>query len=234
MCKQCEEKPVYEFTNQRKLCAKCFVKWFKKKVLYTIRKFGMIKNGDVVGYFSGKDFRDVVLEDVLKMYAEKGNIELIKLPARSRSQIDKPNNKIFLVNNKKFSKIAISQTTDLTANEIVGSLINGEISAHPSIQKRGGFVIICPLYLFLDKEVLLYAMLRKLKFEKQGKLPVRSRSEIDINDNKKSRAGLQIKSSKNNRAGFERGKLQKFINELEKKHPEVKQAVVKGMMRIKS
>ena len=97
MCKQCELRPVYEFTNQRKLCKKCFIKYFQKKFLYVNRKFGMIRKGDVVGYDSGtqgctpknihkniftkgKDFRSVVLEDVLKMFAEKLMIELVELP----------------------------------------------------------------------------------------------------------------------------------------------------------
>ena len=47
MCKLCKTKPVYEFTNQRKLCKACFIHWFEKKFLYTIRKFNMIRFGNI-------------------------------------------------------------------------------------------------------------------------------------------------------------------------------------------
>ena len=171
MCKQCETKPVYEFTNQRKLCKTCFIKWFQKKVLYSIRKFKMISKGDIVGYDNKGRFREVVLEDVLKIFGKKAIVELVKLPNRNR-----------------INKIVIASTTDLEADKIIHALIkNGKLSS--AVEGK----IIKPLYLFLDKEVLLYAKLRNLKFKK-------------------------TKQSKD--------KISKFIDELEKTHPEVKQAVV--------
>lgn len=187
MCKLCETKPVYEFTNQRKLCATCFVRWFKKKSLYTIRKFAMIKNGDVVGFEKGKDFRSVVLEDVLKMIAENRDVGIVKLPS------------------KKANKIAVTDTTDVVANEIVEEVFYSKIDAHMPVKKQGKSLIICPLYLFLDKEVLLYAKLRKLKFENSATSPTTTPNSLN-----------------------------KFLNELEQKHPEVKQAVVQGWLRIKN
>jgi len=66
MCKQCDEKPVYEFTNQKKLCKGCFTKYFLKKVFYTLRKFKMIEQGEKVYYTNDRGFRDVVLEDILE------------------------------------------------------------------------------------------------------------------------------------------------------------------------
>jgi len=54
--------------------------------------------------------------------------------------------------------------------------------------------VIKPLYLFLDKEVLLYAKLRGLKFG-------------DVEEKRKDNISL-------------------FIDEMEKLHPEVKQAVI--------
>jgi hypothetical protein len=181
MCKQCEKKPIYEFTNQRKLCANCFVRWFQKKVLYTIRKFEMIKNGDVVGYKKSTAVYDVVLEDVLKMFAEKGHVELVKLP------------------NKKATKIAKSDTTDSVADEIVHEVVSGDLKKEGIKPKEGK--IIRPLYLFLDKEVLLYAKLRGLKYKVEKK---------EVKD-----------------------KLGKFVDELEKKHPEIRHAIVNGMLEIK-
>ncbi len=182
MCKKCETNPVYEFTNKRKLCARCFVNYFQKKVLYTIRKFGMIKNGDVVAYKIPQDFRDVVLEDVLKMFSEKANVELVKNS-----------------NKKRFTKFALSDTIDLKSNELVNKLIkeNVNLNDFEPVSKK----IIKPLYLFLDEEVLLYAKLRKLKFKKDK----------------------EAKSV-----------IEKFLNETEKKHPEVKRAIINSYLKLRN
>lgn len=141
-------KYVYEFTNQRKLTKAEFLKWFQKKVLYIIRKFKMIKNNDFVVYENKGDFRGVVLEDVLKMFAEKADIKLMK---------NKSN---------KSTKIAIPATTDTESDKLVHNLIKGNAK---SLKELGPVVgkIIKPLYLFLDEEVLLYAKLKKLKYKKK-------------------------------------------------------------------
>ena len=184
MCKQCELRPVYEFTNQRKLCKKCFIKYFQKKFLYVNRKFGMIRRGYVVGYENKKDFRSVVLEDVLEMFAEKLMIELVRIS----TTLPRPPT-------PKVTKIAVPCTIDLECDKIIHGIIKGDIRKL-NVKPVDGKVIK-PLYLFLDKEVLLYAKLRKLKFEK--------------NKGKEDEIG-------------------KFINELEKKHPEVKRAVVNSYL----
>ena len=151
MCKQCETNPVYEFTNQRKLCKICFVKYFQKKVLYTIRKFKMAHSEDTISYKNNKNFRDVILEDILKMFAEKANAKLTK--------------------SSKANKIAISSTLDSESDEITHRLMekNAKIDFSPVEGKT-----IKPLYLFLDEEILLYAKIRKLKFrikkEKKDKI----------------------------------------------------------------
>jgi len=204
MCKLCETKPVYEFTNQRKLCKTCFVRWFQKKVLYTIRKFEMIKKNEVIGY-DNSGFRGIVLEDVLKMFAEKSIVELapqaytkeVREPAEAGPE--KFSLKIFtkgikLPSKKKLDKIAIASTTDLEADKIIHFLIKGKGKLDSAVDGK----IIKPLYLFLDKEVLLYAKLKKLKFKK-------------------------IKEKKD--------KISKFIDELEKMHPEVKQAIVSSYLK---
>ncbi len=149
MCKQCELKPVYEFTNKRKLCARCFINYFQKKFLYTIRKFKMINIGEIIGYKDSENFREVVLQDVLKMFSEKGNVKLIKLPSK-----------------KRISKIAISSTIDLESDKFIFEIIKGnlkELDRIKAVDKN----IIKPLYLFLDKEVLLYAKLKRLKYKKE-------------------------------------------------------------------
>ena len=139
-------KYVYEFTNGRKVTKREFLNWFQKKFLYTLRKFEMVKRGDVIGYKSSKDFRGVVLEDLLKMFSQKTQIELVKLP------------------NKKSTKIASPDTTGTESDKIIHSLFKGDLDkldAEPIKGKK-----IKPLYLFLDKEVLLYAKLKGLKFSK--------------------------------------------------------------------
>lgn len=177
MCRQCENNPVYEFTNKTKLCSNCFVKYFQKKVLYTIRKFHMTHSGETIGYKNDKGFRDVVLEDVLKMFAEKANARLVK-------------------SNKNADKIAVSSTLDSEADEITHRLMekNSEMKFAPVENKT-----IKPLYLFLDEEILLYAKIKKLKFKK-------------------------VKEKKD--------KISLFIDELEQKHPEIKRAIVNGILKV--
>lgn len=181
MCQKCKTKPVYEFTNKRKLCKRCFINYFQKKVLYTIRKFRMIKNKDIVGYKKSLNFRDATLEDVLKMFFEKISGELVELS-----------------NKKRITKIAVSSTIDSESEKIVSEIINRDLKKINEI-KPINKKIIKPLYLFLDKEVLLYSKLKKLKFKKEKK---------------------------------EKNKISGFINETEKKHPEVKRAIVKGFLKL--
>lgn len=180
MCKLCQTKPVYEFTNKRKLCKTCFVGYFEKKVLYTIRKFNLIKHNDIIGYKKENNFKSVVLENVLNFISEKSDIKIAKLPS------------------KKANKIAVNCSIDSEAEEIVKELIKGNsVNLKKSLPVKGK--IIKPLYLFLDEEILLYAKLKKLEFEKK-----------------------QIKENK----------FSKFLDESEKKHPEVKRAVVNSLLEI--
>ena len=199
MCQLCKTKPVYEFTNQRKLCRTCYVRWFEKKVLYTNRKFKLIKKGDRVAYNTqgctpkniqkniftkgkkARGFREIVLEHVLQMFVEKSMVELVEMPGK-----------------KKADKIAVASTTDLEAEKIIHTLIKGNVNDLKNVVPVNN-KIIKPLYLFLDEEVLLYARLKRLKFVKR-----------------------QIKKSK----------ISKFIDELEKKHPEVKRAIVSSYLKL--
>ena len=178
MCKLCETKPVYEFTNQRKVCKNCFVRYFQKKFLTTIRKFGMVKKNEVIGYNKGTGFRDVVLEDLLNFLGEKGIVKIVTLPSNKLKQ--------------KVDKIAILSTIDSESDNIVHILVEGDaknLKEVAPVDKK----IIKPLYLFLDYEVLLYAKIKKLKFK----------------------VGKESKD-----------KLSSFVDELEKKHPEIKRAIL--------
>ena len=182
MCRQCETNPVYEFTNKRKLCKTCFVRYFERKVLYTIRRFGLIKQGEVIGYKKADDFKDVVLEKILNFFSEKSGVNIVKLP------------------NKKAKKIAIDSSLDSESERIMEILIKGnsnDLKKCLPIEKN----FIKPLYLFLDEEILLYAKLKNLKFKKRN----------------------------------EKGnKFSKLLDELEKKHPEVKRACVNSILELYS
>lgn len=182
-------KYIYEFTNKRKLTKAEFLRWFQKKFLYVIRKFEMIKREDVVGYCKSDHFRGVVLQDLLEMFAEKSSIELVKLPKKSfegyRDTIKK----------NKLTKFAIPSNLDTEADAIIHEIIKSKLKKHSPVEGK----VIKPLYLFLDKEVLLYAKLKGLKFKK-------------------------VKQKKD--------KISSFVEELEKKHPEIKNSIVSSYLEL--
>jgi len=122
----------------------------------------MIEKEDVIYYENLKDFRDAVLDDVLKMFVERVSLVYIRLKKKFPERIVKSSL-------HKKNKIAISSTIDFEAKEIVRILIKGkvlELKRISPVENQKSKIIIKPLYLFLDKEVLLYAKLKKLKFKK--------------------------------------------------------------------
>ena len=180
MCKQCELNPVYEFTNKRKLCKMCFVNYFQKKFLFTIRKFSLVKQGDIIGYKKGNSLKKIVLEDLLFLLRKKYGTEVIKLP------------------NKRANKIASDSSIDSESNEIVKTIIQGnatDLEKYLPSEKN----IIKPLYLFSDEEILLYAKIKNLKFNEEK---------------------------------IKKDKFKIFLNEFEKKHPEIKRAVVNSLLEL--
>jgi hypothetical protein len=180
MCKQCETNPVYEFTNQRKLCKTCFITYFNKKVLFTLRKYHLINSSDIIGYKSGKGFREVVLENILLFISEKYGFQIVKLP------------------NKKANKIAVASTLDSESHDIVNIVVEGDSSNLKKILPSDGN-FIKPLYLFLDEEILLYAKLKNLKYKTMKKTGDR---------------------------------INNLLDNFEKKHPEVKRAVVNSILEL--
>ena len=145
MCHLCNAKPVYEFTNKRKLCRNCFIHWFEKKFLFINRKFNMIKKGDIIA-IKGEGYKKEALKYVL----------------------DNFKNKLMIKINNKGNKIAISDTIGSESNKIIDVLINKNINKSPSLKPINN-KIIKPLYLFTDEEVLLYAKLKGLKYKPSTK-----------------------------------------------------------------
>ncbi len=180
MCKQCELNPVYEFTNKRKLCKMCFVNYFQKKFLFTIRKFNLVKQGDIIGYKKDNHLKEIVLEDLLLLLKKKYGTEVIKLP------------------NAQVNKIASDSSIDSESDEIVKTIIEGnanDLEKDLPSEKN----IIKPLYLFSDEEILIYAKIKNLKFKEEK---------------------------------IKKNKINNFINEFEKKHPEIKRAVVNSLLEL--
>jgi tRNA(Ile)-lysidine synthase TilS/MesJ len=197
MCNLCSSKPVYEFTNKRKLCKTCFIDYFQKKVLYTIRKFGMIKPGDVIEYKKESGFKGAVLSEMLRFIATKMEISL-NLGKTGKAG--------------KGKKIASTSSLDSEADDIVKTLINGNASGLKKFLPVVGNVIK-PLYLFLDEEILLFARLKNLKF-------------------KQEKTEKQTESLKNKQVVLKKDKIKKFEDEFEKKHPEVKRAIVNSILEL--
>ena len=136
---------VYEFTNKRKLTKREFLNWFERKFLFTNRKFQMMKKGDIVLFENKRDFRGVVLENLLEMFIERAPVRVVK--------------------SGKHTKKAITNTLDVETDKIIKTIIKGKAKN----LKKSGYIegkLIKPLYLFLDKEVKLYADLKGLKYKK--------------------------------------------------------------------
>jgi tRNA(Ile)-lysidine synthase TilS/MesJ len=147
----------------------------------------MIKKGDKVQYKKTRDFKGVVLGDILKFVLNKFDFYLTN-SNKFRAERDK----------FKSIKIAIVSSIDSEAEKIVKTLINGNASELKKFLPIQGKKIK-PLYLFLDEEILLYAKLKNLKFRKEK--------------NRKD-------------------KIQKFEDEFERKHPEVKRAIVNTVLKL--
>lgn len=149
MCKLCEISPVYEFTNKRKLCKRCFINYFNKKFLYTIRKYNLIKQEERIYYYSSNNVNEVVLEKMLNLFLDKYNFNLVKLDK------NKPSGKY---------KLALSECIDDQAKSIFSNIIfkdSSKLNSFLPIYKNN----IRPLYFFLEEEILLYAKLNNLKFK---------------------------------------------------------------------
>ena len=192
MCHLCNTKPVYEFTNQRKLCKTCFVHWFEKKFLYINRKFNLIQKGDVIFIKKGNGYQYAVLKYLLEKFEDKLMIK---------------------INNKKSNKTALTSTIDYEANEMIDVLINKDISKLSKLKPINNR-IIKPLYLFTDEEVLIYTKIKRLRFTPKG-VP---------SSNKKKGISEEGKEKKT--------EISEFIDKLEKKHPEVKRAVVNSYLKL--
>ncbi len=130
----------------------------------------MIKKNDKIIISKKKDFRNIVMNHLLEKFFQD------RL-------------------SKKGNTITIASTIDSETEEFLENLTENTFA---KIQKKKNE--IRPIHLFRDKEILLYARLINLKFNKRKK-----------------------KKEKN---------LSKFLDELEKKHPEIKWSVMKSYSKL--
>jgi uncharacterized protein (TIGR00269 family) len=264
MCKQCEIHAVYELTNKRKFCKRCFCNFFEKKVLNTIRKYKMISVDDkiAVACSGGKDstaalhilnrlarkrkqkiialavdegmqYRKNLLKS-LKQYCRKNKIELKIISFKKEygfelQAILEKISKLKLTNcyvcsiikrwllNKKarqlgVTKIATGHSLDDEAETVILNIMKGnplllaKLGAVSGIKQQEKFVQrVKPLYFCSSREVILYAKLQKLP--------------------------LSLKACPLRKDTF-RIRIRNFLNEMEKQHPEIKNAIVNSLLQI--
>lgn len=142
MCKECEKNPVWIFTNKRKVCKKCFIRYFQKKFFYTVRKFKLFGREEII-YYDSNGVKGKVLEELLMELKSKLALELIKSSSR------------------KYDKNVLTTSLDDTSYDVVKELLKGDLVKKNLNIKEGKTVK--PLYLFLDAEIFLYAKLRGIK-----------------------------------------------------------------------
>ena len=129
-CKNCIKEPVWEFTNKQKLCRKCFIVYFEKKVKSTIRKYNM-----PITFIKKKGLKAEIINKII-----------LGLPKRAGITDDK-------------------SLDEISAGIIFEMMHKGNIGKFfPKNQ---------PLYFLSDKEIRLYAKIKKIKgklFEREGKI----------------------------------------------------------------
>ena len=260
-------KKVYFLSCGRWLTASEFVKYFEKKVFYTIRKYQLINKGKIAVAFSGgKD--STVLLYVLAKFCKTRNQKLealaidegitnyrarllsngkkfcqkLEVPIRifsfkkefgfrmSDKKIQKKIKKMKLSNcavcsilkrwllNKKakefgYSTVATAHSLDDEAENILLNIFKGNSELLAKLGPKSGigntdFFVqrVKPLYFCSTKEILLYAKIKKLPIPKNSICPLRSET-------------FRIET-------------RQFLDRMDRKHIEIKNAIVNSFLRI--
>lgn len=167
MCRACNTKPVYiSKINKKKYCKSCFNKYFEKKVRKTLRVNNLIQKTDKLTI---KGINQQLLFFLLNKIIR--NIKITK-------QINKAD------------KIIIANTIDDEAGQIIkAQIIKTKYTSKP-IEKK----IIKPLYQMLDKEVLIFAKINKLKFK-----PKKSKIKTELDKLEQKHPGTKNSIVKSNK-----------------------------------
>ncbi len=184
MCIECSKKPVYELTNKRKFCKKCFCAYIEKKVFHTIRKFRLIEQGGKICILHSGEIASAVLYYILRKFAGERRQGIVKVTEKDM---------------KSLKRVVVSSSLDEEAEGIIRNLMyknaKSLLNLGPIEGKR-----VKPLYFCSDREIMLYARLKKLIIGRQK-------------ENKKD-------------------KIRDFLDKMEKKHPELKNAIVNAFLEI--
>ena len=117
-------------------------------------------------------------------------------------------------------------TTDTEAIKITQIIIKGkekQLDELAPVYKK----TIKPLFLFLDKEVLLYAKLMNLKFKNK---PFKN---VPLKKVPKQNMAERVSKPKFNLEKKEKeDKITRFVNHLEKKHPEIKNSIISSYLEL--
>jgi uncharacterized protein (TIGR00269 family) len=264
---------VYTLSNGKKLNKNQFLRYFEKKILYTIRKFNLIekrkknkKHKIAVACSGGKDsltltyilakfcnekgidfialainegipgYRDKILktaQDFCKKYKISLRIFYFKKEFGFNLGDKKIQEKIkemklsncyvcsilkrWLINKKakkmKIDVIATGHNIDDEAENIILNWFKGnpkllaKLGPRTGTQKLGSFVQrIKPLYLCNTKEIVLYAKLKKIPIPKNPICPLRGETF--------------------------RGEIRRWLEQMDKKHVEVRNAIVCSFLKL--
>ena len=185
-CKLCQEKPVWKFTNQQQLCSKCFVKYFENKIKKTIRKYNMPINTINKNNLKAK-FCDA---------KNKNNLKAKFCDAKNKNNLKaKVINSILKEIPKRKGKVREDSLDDISIS-ILYIVMYGNIDNLKKIIPKNQ-----PLYFLSEKEILLYAKIKKIK----GKL--------EENKNKRAK------------------EISNFIKIIEQKNPDIRQNVVGALLK---
>jgi hypothetical protein len=136
-CKICQTSPVWKFTNKQQLCSGCFVRYFEKKVLYTIRKYQM-----PISIIKKTDLNSKIINNIIK-----------NLPKRT-------------------GKLSSENLDDISLG-ILNEMMNRDSKNLNRFLPKNQ-----PLYFLSDKEIELYAKIKKIS----GKTKKLAAKEKKIND----------------------------------------------------
>ena len=134
---------VYILPNGKPLGAKDFNRYFEKKVLYTIRKYGMPRDAKI------KKSDNLNSKVLLDLYSRFGFI--------------KPSSK----------SIALDDSADDVASGVVESWFEDMRSNFSPSSKGKSRPLGRPLFLMTDEEIKIYASLKRIKGKDKKKSPAR-------------------------------------------------------------
>jgi hypothetical protein len=169
----------------------------------------MIKKNDVIGYQRGDSFRDAVLEDLLFMFAQRGMAEIVKLPngknVTPRAYTQEVRDTQEVQDPEKSSKKIFTK-----GRIAISSTIDSESNKFVHILIKGdvkNLKEIKPIDKKIIKPLYLFLDTEVLLYAK-------------------------IKNLKFKEAKEKKDELSIFIDDLEKKHPEIKRAIVNSYLEL--